>query len=484
MTNKPERNDPCPCGSGKKYKKCCQPEIRSDIDGIVPADMKTNTPLDAYMTLLNRLIQHVNDTAEYDNEAKEFILFEQSISNKLPTGPESGISDGLYMGWMYLDWKFGLRMETAGERFLGSTEFKMMSGKFQTLAGQLVKTYCAFYEIVETGKNWAVLEELVTGTKWKLNTIDDPEEHNPVIGDIWFLRLAGPPESCYMMMSPYIYTNNNKESIVNSTAMLKNAFIQSLEQSIPPGEFFRKFSKEAIIFWIGQIYGHDITDLLREKPIAEKNIPELRNTDSEPLRFSETYFRILQPTGIAEKLSGVRDINYDEQNKIWVWFEKGNKSIPFFPTTTLGTFRIEGGCLITETNSVERALKLKGKLVKALGSSIAYEKIEAKDFGSMPPIPEEKKAEIEQSQRELMANPKIREALNNYIDTYYFDNWINLQLPGLGNKSPADLLETEEGRKKVAGLIDHMATLTAHIKKSDPFYFNFDRLRRKLGLIK
>ena len=23
MTNKPNRNDPCPCGSGKKYKKCC-----------------------------------------------------------------------------------------------------------------------------------------------------------------------------------------------------------------------------------------------------------------------------------------------------------------------------------------------------------------------------------------------------------------------------------------------------------------------------
>src|SRR3989337_2144903 len=22
--NKPGRNDPCPCGSGKKYKKCCQ----------------------------------------------------------------------------------------------------------------------------------------------------------------------------------------------------------------------------------------------------------------------------------------------------------------------------------------------------------------------------------------------------------------------------------------------------------------------------
>jgi len=23
---KPGRNDPCPCGSGKKYKKCCYPK--------------------------------------------------------------------------------------------------------------------------------------------------------------------------------------------------------------------------------------------------------------------------------------------------------------------------------------------------------------------------------------------------------------------------------------------------------------------------
>ena len=23
MTDKPGRNDPCPCGSGKKYKQCC-----------------------------------------------------------------------------------------------------------------------------------------------------------------------------------------------------------------------------------------------------------------------------------------------------------------------------------------------------------------------------------------------------------------------------------------------------------------------------
>ncbi|OGX23349.1 MAG: hypothetical protein A3K54_00090 [Omnitrophica WOR_2 bacterium RBG_13_44_8] len=38
---KVQRNDPCPCGSGKKYKNCC---IRADIKymTIKPAEGKTN----------------------------------------------------------------------------------------------------------------------------------------------------------------------------------------------------------------------------------------------------------------------------------------------------------------------------------------------------------------------------------------------------------------------------------------------------------
>jgi hypothetical protein len=34
--NKPGRNDPCPCGSGKKFKKCCEMQ---------PAPKKINAQL-------------------------------------------------------------------------------------------------------------------------------------------------------------------------------------------------------------------------------------------------------------------------------------------------------------------------------------------------------------------------------------------------------------------------------------------------------
>lgn len=32
---KPGRNDPCPCGSGKKYKKCCQDKDNGYIPPII-----------------------------------------------------------------------------------------------------------------------------------------------------------------------------------------------------------------------------------------------------------------------------------------------------------------------------------------------------------------------------------------------------------------------------------------------------------------
>ena len=32
----PKRNDPCPCGSGKKYKKCCMPVSASPTQGLRP----------------------------------------------------------------------------------------------------------------------------------------------------------------------------------------------------------------------------------------------------------------------------------------------------------------------------------------------------------------------------------------------------------------------------------------------------------------
>ena len=35
---KPGRNDPCHCGSGKKYKKCCQPKDEANEGEVIAKD--------------------------------------------------------------------------------------------------------------------------------------------------------------------------------------------------------------------------------------------------------------------------------------------------------------------------------------------------------------------------------------------------------------------------------------------------------------
>ena len=53
MTKKIGRNEPCPCGSGKKYKKCCGQN--TPLDFSLPEDVLTGTPLDDYMRLYQEL---------------------------------------------------------------------------------------------------------------------------------------------------------------------------------------------------------------------------------------------------------------------------------------------------------------------------------------------------------------------------------------------------------------------------------------------
>ena len=49
--SKTGRNDPCPCGSGKKYKKCC-------IDKLIIPDELSDTKLGEYLELFDMISQY------------------------------------------------------------------------------------------------------------------------------------------------------------------------------------------------------------------------------------------------------------------------------------------------------------------------------------------------------------------------------------------------------------------------------------------
>jgi hypothetical protein len=62
--NEPGRNDPCPCGSGKKYKKCC-----------LLTKPKPYADLEADFALGQRLIEEYNEA-----QLRSFLDVSQSYS--------------------------------------------------------------------------------------------------------------------------------------------------------------------------------------------------------------------------------------------------------------------------------------------------------------------------------------------------------------------------------------------------------------------
>jgi hypothetical protein len=66
------RNDPCPCGSGKKYKKCCEKSKQSQFNGLSPSiRMKGGVRFDETVNGYIAIV-HTWDNAECIGVPKEW----------------------------------------------------------------------------------------------------------------------------------------------------------------------------------------------------------------------------------------------------------------------------------------------------------------------------------------------------------------------------------------------------------------------------
>ena len=70
---KPGKNDPCPCGSGKKFKKCCHDKFEARLAAVnVPAEVSTPTPIE-----MNQIVALFNAGRYVELESQARLLVEQ-----------------------------------------------------------------------------------------------------------------------------------------------------------------------------------------------------------------------------------------------------------------------------------------------------------------------------------------------------------------------------------------------------------------------
>lgn len=483
------RNAPCPCGSGKKYKKCCLPKKVTAQE-----DLDYRRLSEAY----NRLF---DDTVEY----AERVFGEKTLQMALleyllwPDEDERELDAGLIERQMPLFWPwFVFNWEYVYDPMMEEVELDVPSGrtpaelyaekqgsKLGSLERKLIEAVnrkpFSFYEVleVESGKQ-ILLQDILAGGRIMVQERSGSRHLKP--SDIVFGRAVS-LEGVGMIMglATYAIPPGHKPAIIELRRRMK------AEEPV--------ISDQVLNDW-----DFEIRELYLAIDHALFTRPRIYNSDGDPFEFHKLVYDIDSAEEAFEKLASLcvtmeagelreqaeRDAHGRIRRAEITWDRKGHKAGAGLTSTTLGRIFIEGGRLTAEVNSAQRAETLREKIEAGLGSGARFRVDEIRSLEKMMQDREQsgQAARSSAEHEALMQEPEVRRQVAQIIRQHWED-WVDMELPALGGKTPREAVRDEDGVEAVEALL---ADVERH-GQNDPYMKQMNRdgvrlVRELLGMPK
>lgn len=452
---KPGRNDPCPCGSGRKYKHCCL----SKAETLAPEEMTWRRVRRATEKLGAGLLREAErhfGSAAIDEAWEEFHGFE----NDEPFDDQSPYLS-LFFAWFLHDWLPDPLDTEVPEAAHGITVaqayLKRLGDRLDPIARRYVEACCAapfsFHEIVDCRSGHGFrLRDVLLGTE--IDVIEKSGSQFVEPGDLLFAKVVAIEGIALVEgMGPVAIPPARKPAIIELRKDL------GTQESLFGIETLREFDFELRALFL------DLADAQLNPPL-----PELQNTDGDPLEMHTLIYDLDAPdeavARLADLAAGVaepdveRDVGGGLVRAEIVWARRGNRTQKSWDNTTLGHIRIEGRRLNAEVNSAKRAARLRKLIEQRLGETAHARPSIVQSVQSMldrepTPQEEERRRRREEEQAELAARPEVQAAMREHLRGYY-RNWIDVKIPALGNRSPRKAVRDRDGREAVEALIAQM----------------------------
>lgn len=162
------RNAPCPCGSGKKYKKCCLNKDKK------PVDLLWRRLGDAHDRLVDDLAEYMQtslDALTVPVAMDEFLLWpEEEEYEKTMAGHEQYFFPWLFFNWMYdpadPDYELDTPPDQTIAEMYAEKRGKRLDALQRRLIGATTRQPFSFYEVVscDPGQGYR-LRDIFTGTE-------------------------------------------------------------------------------------------------------------------------------------------------------------------------------------------------------------------------------------------------------------------------------------------------------------------------------
>ncbi|OGQ23605.1 MAG: hypothetical protein A3I05_02595 [Deltaproteobacteria bacterium RIFCSPLOWO2_02_FULL_44_10] len=478
------RNDSCPCGSGKKFKKCCLSKQENIYRQALPPLRKLSKNLD--IPLLKRG-QHL-----YGPDFLQSAWLDFWMEDDPPEFDFSEIAQW-FMPWVFYHW-------------IPSPETLEEVGPSQELNGPIAADY-----LEKEGKRLdAASRELIITTLAQPFSLWEVQRVEPGVGvevkDLllpdrtFFVReVRGSEGQCrWNTMFAKVVTYQD-ESI----------FEGSLIPVFPPIETEKivKLMKRILKEITGKKSQWNTEDLCDASWImmraylvyAEEKwntfeMPKMRNTDGEDFVLCKLFYRFdprqkekLQ-TAILN-LQGIFDPEdeVDEEGKeciTFTWIRKGNKVHKHWENTILGTVSLYLKTLLLETNSRERVKRLRMLLEKECGELIEFQYDSYLEADSEVMKAKLQRMSLTSENSKIQGGndipPKIKQQIiRKHLEKHY-EQWPDTPLPALQGKTPREAVNSRSGKKEVESIVKMMENRSGD-EENDLFY-DFNKLRRTLGL--
>jgi hypothetical protein len=442
------RNDPCPCGSGKKYKKCCLAEtfIQQGREESIRKRL-----VDELLTFYNK---NYRDTVE---EA-HVMFWDDFVPQEHLEGHALDIAYQNFFEWITFDFIIDPdENKTLIDLYMEQNN-KLQQDQHKVLT--IMKNSCiSLYEVQEVfPEKGLLLKDLLMGGEY------DVKEKSATRGlkrwDIFATRLLLIDGQYIMSGSVFPYSIRMKQNILD---YIMDEY-REYQEEFPDGtmDIFLKESGDIFNFhWYFPI----------QNPPPPLN---LHTTSGEPMLFSKALFEIKDKDAVRTGLAKIKGFEQNQDEDDYTWYDKRDKD---GDAIVLGRVEIQRDKLILECPSKERLTRGKKLVLDALKDDVSHK------IDTFQNPMEAIKAHKEQSPKHENDLPmEIQQQLYFQYMQKHYEKWFQDRIPALDGMTPMEAIRTEQGKEKVSELLKLYENGEERNKKEARPHYDLAWVWGKLGL--
>lgn len=460
----PGRNDPCPCGSGKKYKKCCADSVRPSV---VSAAARAATTKRAAFELSERMFRFARIRLGPDWLERALTAYRG--------GPDEPLEENempLAMHWSIDTFPVPDLNVTLARLFREEHDSRLPPDLRAVLEAHFT-AWVSIWEVrgVEREVGMA-LTDLLTGEKRFVHDVSSSRTLNArdaLLGSV----LESDGVCFFGGVHPQPLKPRDADFVVREARRLCRVRTRPVkpERLREPG-----IQLALIYYWRASA--------VRAKA---RPVPTFTNTDGDPLVFTTDHFDVLAPDRLTVvsrlvTLPGAQEPETGEGvggETVITITKPGNARIKSWDNTVIGRLVLKGKRLRAESNSVRRADALRTLMMSHLGDLVQHhlrDEVSDKELlrraleasgGSAVEKPREQSPELDAIEREFKETHMLA--------------WLDDEIPALGGLTPREAAKSRRSMKSLELLLREIENHEARLPESQRF--DVGRLRAELGAL-